>query len=166
MIPMKNYIKVALLFIIVIAISFMLSNLYTRNKEHVKTIPILRGQIDEIKTVSELDNYIVENDNALIYIGVASDDNCRAIEKELINLLKKKELIKDVVYLNVSEFEDMDEFYADFNKKYGGKMKLSTYPSFVIFSEGKIFDMVSRSSNQYLQLSEIDILIDQYELVN
>ena len=164
MIPIKNYIKIAVLFIVVILVSFMAANVYTRNKAHIRTIPILRGHVYEISTVAELGDYIVENDNAIIYVGAASDDNCRKIEEELINLLKKKGLIKDVVYLNVSQFEDMDGFYSEFNEKYGSKMNLTAYPAFIVFKDGKVLDMVSKSNNQDLQLSDIDLLIDQQEL--
>jgi len=166
MIPRKNYIKVISMFVIVIVASLVCSHLYFKNQEHVKTIPVLRGVVNEIKSAKELDNYIMENNDALIYVGVASDNNCRELEEELITLLKKNNLLEEVVYLNISDFNDKEknDFYADFNKKYGDKKVLDNYPAFIIFNEGKAFDIVSRTNKQELQIGDIDILIDQYEL--
>ena len=166
MVPMKNYIKVIALCSVTVVVSLLCAHLYLRNEEHAKTIPVIRGTVKEIKTAEELDNYVMENSNAIIYIGIANDDNCREVEKELIKLLKKKNLTEDVVYLNVSEFENIDSFYNDFNAKYGADAKLSQYPAFIIFADGKILNMVSKTDRQNLQVGDIDILLDQYELAN
>jgi len=166
MIPMKNYIKVVMLCFISVVIALICASIYLKNQEHVKTIPVIRGTLNEIITAEELDNYIMENNNAIIYIGVANDDNCREVEKELIKLLKKKSLTEEVVYLNVTEFDNIDRFYSDFNSKYGTDMKITHYPSFMIFADGKILNMVSKTDKQDLQVGDIDILLDQYELAN
>ncbi len=75
----KNYIKFYLIIIVTIILGLAFYFSYEKYKEYQNKIPVLRGVTAEIK-IDELDDYLTENDKAIIYVGVADDNNSRELE--------------------------------------------------------------------------------------
>lgn len=162
-IPGRNYLILILLFIITIggAISFYI--VYNNASNEELKIPVLRDKVAEIKT-GGVDVFLSENPDALIYVGVANDDNSRKLEKDLIELINKKQI--ELVYINITDLTESErkDFYKDFNDKYSqGEKKLSNYPAFIIVRNQKVYDMVQRNSRD-LYLGDIEQLLDIYEI--
>ena len=164
MIPKKNYIKLILIYIVVITICILLKNSYNSYKELKLKEPVLRGVINEIKA-NEIESYLTDNRDALLYIGSATDSNSREVETNLKDLLKEKKLTEMVIYLNVSDVENIEEFYNNFNENYSVDVTLTSYPAFVIIHDGIIRDLVQKKATQKLQSSYIDALLEEYEII-
>ena len=49
--------------------------------------------------------FVSKNDDFLLYIGVADDENCRQFEEDFVPMLKKKNLT-NVVYLNITDVKN------------------------------------------------------------
>ena len=153
-IPIKNYIKLILICIFVICLSVVSSIWYKRNESIKLNIPVVRGHLPEI-TPSNLDDYLIEHEDAYLYLGVASDENSRALEKSLIKVLNKYDITQDTVYLNISDVENKEEFYKKYNETYSVNDKLSNYPAFIIIKDNKMYKMIQRD-NDFLTKKELD----------
>jgi hypothetical protein len=125
--------------------------------------PVINGVIPEIKK-EDIDNYVVENDSFFLYVGSASDNNSRNVEKDLIKYFEKREIKNDTIYLNVTNENDLDNFYKTFNEKYvvNDYSKLKDYPAFIIFSDNKVLDLVQKSENRNLNIGDIDRVLEEY----
>ena len=106
-IPIKNYIIVAIIFVISIGLVFFFRNWYISYQNYEKTIPILSGIVSEVR-YNEVYNYIDENQSVIIYMGVADDDDCRELEEDLKKLIEEKHLKEKIVYFNITEVKNKE----------------------------------------------------------
>ena len=158
----RNYIITILLFIACFGMILYLRELYKVNEAEQKKIPVIQGYISEIYT-DDLEHYIMDNPNGVIYMCIANDENCRVFEREFKKLLKSDEYNDNLVYLNLMDV-DQDEFLEEFNSKFIYKVKLSKdYPAFVLFEDGKVKAILQEKDKKldivkvkhFLELSEI-----------
>ena len=163
-IKLKNYIILIAFFLLTFIVVLMLRSQYISYREYQLTIPVLKDKLNEV-TIAELDTYLIENTDAIIYIEVSEDENSREVAEYLYEVVKKRDLTERVVYLNISSVENKDEFFNNFNEKYCEEGKeLSHYPALVLFYEGKVESFVSRTDSQRLNIGDVEQLFDQYEL--
>lgn len=162
-VPPKNYFIVLAIFVVTVFGVFLLRHWYISYENYQLTIPILKDKITEV-TVNELDTFLAENLDPIIYIEVSEDENSREVAKDLIDVVKKRNLTERVVYVNLSSVENKDAFFADFTAKYMTDSKLEYYPSLLIFSEGKVIAYVSKTEKQALRIGDIEQLFDEFEL--
>ena len=158
----RNYIICILLFIVCFGLVLYLREVYKFNEAEQKKIPVIQGYISEIYN-DDLEHYITENPDGVIYMCIANDENCRTFEREFKKLLKKDEYNDNLVYLNLIDV-DQDKFLEEFNSKYIYKVKLSKeYPAFVLFEDGKVKSILQEKDKKldivkvkhFLELSEI-----------
>ena len=79
-IPFSNYIKLLLLIIVTVGLVFVCRNIYLSNEDYNNNIPIIRDYLVREINSKELYNYVREDSDAIIYIGVASSKTCRDYE--------------------------------------------------------------------------------------
>ena len=158
----RNYIICVILFIVCFGLVLYLRELYKVNEAEQKKIPVIQGYISEIYN-DDLEHYITENPDGVIYMCIANDENCRVFEREFKKLLKKDEYNDNLVYLNLMDI-DQDKFLEEFNSKFIYKVKLSKeYPAFVLFEDGKVKAILQEKDKKldivkvkhFLELSEI-----------
>ena len=73
----------------------------------------------------------------------------------------KKRKITNVVYLNITDTKDKEEFYNIFNSNYSNGVKLDSYPAFAIINDGRIVDLVKREDRK-INIGDIEQLLDNY----
>lgn len=161
-IPSKNYIIITLIFIITFGMCFSIYSYFKIKKEEENNVPVIRGVIPEIE-IKDLDDFILEHDDFLLYVGVANNSNCRNLEEDLIKFIKDKK-ITDIYYLNITNSVNKVNLYNDFNSKYANNIKLNNYPAFIIFRDKKIYDLVERKDNS-LYIGDIQRILDEYGII-
>lgn len=162
-IPTKNYIIVAIIFVVAIFLAFFLRNWYLSYQDYARKVPILNGVISEIH-YNEIYNYISENQSGIIYMGVADDEDCRQLEVDLKNLIQKEHLKNKIIYFNITDVSDKDLLLKEFNDKYATNDRVPAYPAIILFDEGKIIDFKSKNANNNLLISDIEQILDEYEV--
>ena len=85
----KNYAILIVIYIAVIAIVLYLASWYSTYKNYQKEIPVLQNVVSEINS-DELEHYLTENPNQILYLCVASDSECREFEESIKSALEKK----------------------------------------------------------------------------
>ncbi|MBR1385982.1 MAG: hypothetical protein IJ568_04040 [Bacilli bacterium] len=157
-IPRKNYVKITLIFALTLLISTIIFVSYNNYIDYLATVPKIRGYVPEIE-LKDLDAYMMENQDFMLYMGKAPDDNSSDLEEDLIELIETRGI--SFVYMNISNVED-EKFYKEFNEKYGNGFELFSYPAFVAISNGKVVDMVQREYYK-LFIPDVTRLINRNE---
>ena len=162
-IPAKNYIIVLIMFILTVAIVLGLRAWYRSYHDYKLTIPVISGKVNEI-TINEFNDYVTEHDNFILYIGTASNETCRNIEKDLVNVLNKRNVRGSTIYLNMSGEKDISNRLSDILAKYGYPQKKQVeIPTLIIFNDRKINAYTQDTGNK-LTIYSIEKLLDEYEI--
>lgn len=158
----KSYLILILVFAIGIGLCIYAFSWYKVIDNNKKNTPIIRGTLTEISS-KELDNYILENSNAIIYLCTSDSVRCRNYEKDFKKIIKSKMLQDDIVYVNLTGVNQV-KFVKQFNQKYTYKSKLTTsYPAIIVFEDGQIVDLIEYSKKSKLTSKKtIEFLEDNH----
>lgn len=155
-IPFKNYIILAVILIFTILLVVYLFNwqsIYQKNKLQE---PILDKYLMVIN-YNELDDYLVENKEAIVYVSVLNDEKIRMFENKFKNLIIKNDLNNKILYLNLTNES------VEINKKY--LSNLSEVPTLIIFDEGKVVENYSIKDNNY-DIKAFEKFLKKEEIIN
>lgn len=133
-IPLKNYFILGIILASSIFIVLYINKLYLSTKNNDN---ILNEFIKEIK-IQEIDNYIIENPNFIIYLGYKSNDN-KSFEKKFKKLVTKYDLQRDIVFIDINQFNDVA--FNEFCNKYAGEL-LNKDSSLIIIDNQKVIDVL------------------------
>ena len=142
-IPIKNYIKLALIFIITLICVFYANSWYKTYKVDRLNTPYIKDKISAIN-YEELDTYLTENQNLIIYIGKNNDQGCYDFEKNLYNVIKKNDLVEETIFLDLSNNysneilkEIEDKYYAD-----NLNIDITSVPALLIIQNRQVKDVL------------------------
>lgn len=155
-IPFKNYIILAVILIFTILLVVYLFNwqsIYQKNKLQE---PILDKYLMVIN-YNELDDYLVENKEAIVYVSVLNDEKIRMFENKFKNIIIKNDLNNKILYLNLTNES------VEINKKY--LSNLSEVPTLIIFDEGKVVESYSIKDNNY-DIKAFERFLEKEEIIN
>ena len=148
-IPMKNYIilgGVILVTILILYYFYMWVDVY---KESKINIPI----IDKYMTVinyNELDNYLVENPDTIVYVSVLEDETIREFEKELKDKYRNNEIKNDVLYMNITNDLGSKSVKNEMvSKYYLNSLNITDVPCVLVFNDGVLNSIYSVKDNDY-----------------
>lgn len=163
-IPFSNYVKVILVVILVVFVSFLFRNWYISSINYELNIPIITETLlSEINT-DEVYNYVRENENTILYIGVADNQECRDFEKEFNEVIKKRSLEDTITYLNITKVKSKSKFIKEFNKFYDANIK--GYPSLIIFEEGEVKATLTVKTGSSIKIEDLVKFLDSNEVVS
>jgi hypothetical protein len=150
----KSYAILGLVCLLFIGLILYLCKWYDVYDQYQKEIPVIRDSLQEIVS-DDLEHYVLENPNSLIYICTSSDEQCRNFEKKFKKLIEKEELGDEIIYLNVTDV-DQEAFVNNFNAKYAKKKQLTTnYPAIVLFDEGKAVRILQAKKDKKLNIDDV-----------
>ena len=131
-IPMKNYIILVLLSFFTVVLTFYLMNKY------VKTNNINIDFVSEIKE-NELDSYITEGHEVIVYMSKSDTNDIKKFEKELKKYTIKKDLSNRYVYLNLNNVSDnfYNQFYIKYINESSNNFKIEQ-PTFIYINDMKV----------------------------
>ena len=152
-IPFSNYIKLFLIVLVTITGAIIIRNIYVQQENYEKNIPIIRNVLINEINGDEIYNYIRENESTVLYIGVSDNKECRSLEEELKQVIIDRNLQDKITYLNITDERKKSSFINDFNKFYG--VKVLGYPSFVLFEEGDVKEVLTVKTGNNLSVNEV-----------
>lgn len=161
-VPKVNYVKLFLIIIITVLAVLLLRNWYINSRNYELSIPIIKDTLKNEINEDEVYNYIRENENAILYLGVANDENCRNFEKEFNTVIEKRKLEDTIMYLNITKSENKEDFVKDFNKFYD--TNLLGYPSIIVFDEGKVKATLTVKVGSKLEIEDVILFLDRNDV--
>lgn len=156
----KKYTYVALILIVLVLISFSIDYTYNKYKNLKLKEPVIRGKLSEIKTPEELDFYITENNNIIIYIS-NNDEESRNFEYSFKKYLNKKKNNNDFIFYNIMDL-NKEEIINNLNKKIKDG-KIRNLPAFIIVKD-KIFMSSLDNNNHDLTINKVNDFIKGFNI--
>ena len=133
----KNYIILGTIYFVVIILVLYLASIYNNYRKYEEDIPILKDIIPIISP-KEIDHYITENPSTTLYFCSSNNKECREFEKIITSSLKNNNY-ENILYVNLRDILDTNEYMNDLLEKYGGKdYSIERIPCFIKFIDGKI----------------------------
>ena len=137
----NNYLKLALIIIVTIFLVFLISNIsknYSINKINTSYIS---KYVPNIK-YNELDDALIElNQDTYLYISYTGNKDIHNFEVKFKKLLRDKELLDNVIYLNMdNEINENKDYIESLNDKLNltENNKITALPSIYIIRDSKV----------------------------
>lgn len=159
-----GYLKLFCLFAVVIFVVFVLRKWYLDNKNYELEKSIISETLVQEINQNEVYNYVRENPNAVIYIGLVSDLDCRTFESYFNSVIKERDLREEITYLNLGKEKNTSQFFDEFDKFYD--TDLDQYPSIVVFKNGIVSDILEISLEDSYYPSAVEDFLDRNSVVS
>ena len=128
----KNYIYLIILIVCTIFLTLFLSSLY---KKETIQVSYAYENLNKI-TSKEFEEYLLENPDAIIYIGDKTNIKNNKIEKKIINKIIKLNLLEKAIYI---EKEDIvNSFEKILKEKYNYKYEEKNLPVMLLIVDGEL----------------------------
>ena len=148
-IPIKNYIILGIVIIFTIFILYYFYMWVDVYKESKINIPIMDKYMSVIN-YNELDNFIVENPNSIVYVSVLENEDIREFEKKFKVKYKNNQINNEVLYMNItSDIVDSNLKKEMIDKYSVNSLNITSVPLIMVFEDGKLSSIYSISDNNY-----------------
>ena len=138
-IPRRNYIICALIVVFVIILTLLLRNWYNLNQDLKKKSTIMSEFLVSVNE-EEFSNYIVENNNVIIYLASGKDETLESFENEFKNLLIDNNIKEQIVFIDLNQIDD--NFFKTIKNNYFienlNNVNLDKFPNLLIMENGRI----------------------------
>lgn len=125
---------------------------------------VMSGFMPEVK-LEELNNFLLENPNILLYVSSSTDDKKNRFEKNFYDYIVKHNIVNSFVYLDTKEV-DLNSLVDVLQKQTHLKNENIDYaltPNLYVFKEGKIEDTLYVNKVTY-NTKELTHFIEKQEL--
>lgn len=132
----KNYILYAVLVVVTMVLVFYLGKWYQTSENYRKDTSVIASVLSEIK-LNELDSYLMENPNPVVYI---KNNQTSSYEEELKEIVIRYNLRDEMIFLNLNDENDLKKFEEKYQS---GTIFL---PNLCVFDEGKLVAFMDEKS--------------------
>lgn len=152
-IPKKNYFILFIVIVLSLLIAFYFRKWYKAYEDSYLSKSIVGNYLFQIN-YKELDNYLVENQSAIIYVSKVGNEKIRNFEKKFINAINQNDLKNKILYLDLSNYK------GDTNNKYTINDKdITSVPNISVFKNGKLDDIYFIDVDRYSMEKIISYLV-------
>ena len=159
----KNYVTLAIIYLLVIGTVLYIASWYNTYQNYKTTIPVLRNTVSEINT-AELDHFVLENPEGVVYMCVASDTTCRNFDTHLKKELLKNGLQDSVTYIDLQDAINKERYITTVFANYGMSSNINNTPLFLAFEDGKIVSYLSEGETTKLTVEDAIKFIKKYRV--
>lgn len=140
-IPKKNYIILTVIVIVTIALTFFCRNWYIDYKNSTTKISVMANFL-VVLNEEELENYLLENQNTIIYYADSKNDENNEFEEELKKLVSKIGIENQMAFLDYKKISQKD--LKKFKEKYLSEdiKDFGQYTNIFIIENGKIIKIL------------------------
>lgn len=146
-VPVKNYV----ILLVVLFGSFLLLYYFYKwfdtYEESRLNMRIMDSYMQVINN-NEIDDYLTENPDSIIYVSVLQNKEIREFEKLVKQKYREKLIDKEILYLDITELND-DEKRELANKYYYNNLSIVDVPCLLVFNEGNVEAIYSVKDNNY-----------------
>ena len=143
-IPFKNYIFLAFTLILSIIVVIYFYVWYGAYEENTLSTPIMDKYLTVIK-YNELEDYLIENKDAIIYVSILENEDIRIFEKKFKNVVNYYSLNSSILYLDLSSEINDDKLFNSIKEKY----RFKELPCIITYHNGTIYDVYDIKNNNY-----------------
>ena len=151
-VPKKNYVILGIIIILTFFLMYYFYMWYEAYMDNKLNKPILNKYMEVINS-NELDNYLVENTNTILYVSVLEDSKIRDFEKEFKSMLRKNKVSRDILYMDITSDTHLVDTVV--SKYSNGMVDDVDVPVIIVIEDGKLKSFYDIKENNY----EIDGVI-------
>jgi len=154
-VPFKNYFILASILLLSIVFVIYFYMWYKEIESNRNKISILGDYFDVIN-YNELENYLVENNDVILYVSVLDNLDTRNFENKLISAIRNFSFSDNILYMDLTSYKENSVLYNNIVNKYD----LYSLPCILFFNDGVLKDVYSISENDY----DIELLISYFRI--
>ena len=148
-IPLKNYIILGLVVLLTLGLVYYFYLWYITYEESKLNETIMDRYL-EVINYNELNDYIVENRNAMIYTSILEDNDIRKFEIKFKNIVVKNALKDKILYMDMTDiFKDKIKYTELRNSYQVNNYNITNVPCILVFKDAKLVDIYSIKDNDY-----------------
>lgn len=148
-VPVKNYIFLGIIILVSILLIFYFYLWYLTYEESKLSNQIMDRYLQVIN-YNELEDYIIENKDAYVYVSILENQKIRDFEKEFKTTIIDNSLKKEILYLDLTEIHNNKKQLNNVKKEYQIDNKnISNIPCILIFKNGKLTKIYDIKENNY-----------------
>lgn len=136
-----NYIIYIVLLIVTIIVTLLLADLYNKGENEISYSYETLNKI----SAEEFDEYMVEHDDVIIYIGSMYSTSTNKVEKNIITEIEKQNLLEKVIFIEKEEITD--ELEKTLNKEYEYEYNEDKIPTIIVVIDGEVDKIVKITKN-------------------
>ena len=104
-VSIKNYIYLVIVYLFFIGGCLLFVKVYNSYKNNRFETPVIRGKMDELKSVDELINlnYEFNLNKKVLYFSNSKNEDDRELERKVLEYLGKNKISHKLVYFNLKE---------------------------------------------------------------
>lgn len=148
-IPKKNYIILSVIVIITIILTFICRNAYIEYKKANEKNSVMANYLVVVND-EEFNNYVLENQNAIIYFSNSKDEEKNEFEEKLKKIISQLGIENQMVFLNNKNMNEKS-FSKIKNKYFDESLKnenIGIFTNIFIMENGKITTVLYKEKKQ------------------
>lgn len=161
-IPVKNYLIVVLLAVIVVLLTLYINAWYKTYQENKLSVSPFSGEVEEVD-LKEISLTFAEMNEVVLYIGYTNNKSIYDMENRLLKYIKSNDLIDKFIYVDVTDYKKSE--YLDILKNtFSDKSEeINEVPLLIFVKNGKA-ELVINSKAGVINTSDIDNIKEKYDL--
>ncbi len=160
-VPIKNYIKLGIILLISILLLFYFYLWYKTYEQNQLNTPIMDKYLQVIN-YNELEDYLLDNKTATIYVSKLQDKTIRNFEKQFKRLTIDNSLKDKILYLDLTEELKNNQISNTIKSKYN--LTSSELPIILHFQDNSLKDTFSIKDQNY-NLQTIEQYLYQNKII-
>ena len=164
-VPAKNYYVVMVVSILVIILTLYIRSFYlSYQATKINSSVFFDKSINQMNT-DDVNYALEETSEAILYVSYFDYPKVYNMEKKLYKELEKRELIDKVIYWNITDIKDNNEYIRILKNKYPVIAdKINTAPMIIYIKDGEALDVID-SSNGLLDTEMLTDLLNKYGIM-
>lgn len=155
-IPLKNYIYLLLIILFSIAILYYLYLWFVEYSKEQQKNPIMNNVMQVIND-NELNTYLVENKDAIIFASILNNSDIRKYERKLEKLINDKNIANTILYMDLTN----NSKAKDQNKMFNTSFDL---PAFLVYEDSQLVEIYEIPNDNY-DIDKTEEFLTRYEVI-
>ena len=148
-VPFKNYIILGIVLLVSMLILYYFYMWVDAYNESKLNKPIMDKYM-EVINYNELDNYLIENPNTIIYVSVLENKEVRDFEKKFKKLFINNEIDHKILYLDITNEINDKSVKEMLKERYSiNSVSILNVPNIIVFDDGNLKTIYSISEDNY-----------------
>lgn len=162
-IPFKNYLLLILIGTFTIAVTLYINAWIKSYNTHKISVSPLSGNVSEIN-IDEMNVSLSETRDVILYVSYTNDKTIYSSESKLFSKLKKENMLDYLIYLNVTDYLEDNEYINILKNKFPSiSSDLVKAPLFIYFRNGEPVSVIN-STGKIVDNSDFSQIIETYEI--
>ena len=154
-VSIKNYIYLVIIYLFFIGGCLLFVKIYNSYKNNRFETPVIRGKMDELKSVDELINlnYEFNLNKKVLYFSNSKNEDDRELERKVLSYIKNKKLSHKLLYFNLKDMSKED--YSKINELLNIDLKNNS-PAFVYIVDNKAKETLYSSNKKIIDIKKVE----------